>query len=89
VLETAPADGLRTPLIYVTLHSNFESCSRSIMSGGNDLIAKPIFPIELAVKVVSPTWRIGGGKLRKGLKGNESIFEVFTTTPLGPEVLGA
>jgi PleD family two-component response regulator len=52
VLETAPADGLRTPLIYVTLHSNFESCSRSIMSGGNDLIAKPIFPIELAVKVV-------------------------------------
>jgi CheY-like chemotaxis protein len=43
----------RTPVIYVTVHSDFESRSRSIVSGGNDLIAKPIFPIELAVKAVA------------------------------------
>lgn len=43
----------KTPVIYVTAHSSFESRSRSILSGGNDLIAKPIFPIELAVKAVT------------------------------------
>ena len=43
----------RTPVIYVTAHSDFESRSRSILSGDNDLIAKPIFPIELAVKAVT------------------------------------
>jgi CheY-like chemotaxis protein len=42
-----------TPVIYVTAHSGFESRSRSIHSGGNDFIAKPIFPIELAVKAVT------------------------------------
>ena len=43
----------KTPVIYVTAHSDFESRSRSIISGGSDLIAKPIFPIELAVKAVA------------------------------------
>lgn len=43
----------KTPVIYVTAHSDFENRSRSIVSGGNDLIAKPIFPIELAVKAVA------------------------------------
>lgn len=43
----------KTPVIFVTAHSDFESRSRSILSGGNDLIAKPIFPIELAVKAVT------------------------------------
>lgn len=43
----------KTPVIFVTGHSDFESHSRSILAGGNDLIAKPIFPIELAVKAVT------------------------------------
>jgi len=42
----------RTPVIYVTAHSDFECRSRGVLSGGNDLIAKPVFPIELAVKSV-------------------------------------
>jgi len=41
-----------TPVIYVTSHGDFENRARSILVGANDLIAKPIFPIELAVKVV-------------------------------------
>jgi CheY-like chemotaxis protein len=41
-----------TPVIYVTNHSDFESRSRSVLSGGNDLIAKPVLPMELAVKAV-------------------------------------
>jgi len=42
-----------TPVIYVTAHSDFDSRSRGILAGGNDLIAKPILPIELAVKAVT------------------------------------
>jgi CheY-like chemotaxis protein len=41
-----------TPVIYVTVHSNFESLARSVISGGNDILAKPILPMELAVKTV-------------------------------------
>ena len=42
----------KTPVIFVTLHSDFMTRARSALSGGNDLIAKPILPTELAVKVV-------------------------------------
>jgi CheY-like chemotaxis protein len=51
-LRTLPGYA-RTPVIYVTAHSDFESRSKSVISGGNDLIAKPVFPIELAVKSVT------------------------------------
>src|SRR5262249_36058484 len=43
----------KTPVVYVTAHSDFESRAKSILSGGNDLIAKPVFPLELAVKAVT------------------------------------
>ena len=43
----------KTPVIYVTSHDDFESRAKSVLSGGDDLISKPIFPIELAVKAVS------------------------------------
>jgi len=42
----------KTPVIYVTIHSDFETRARTVLSGGNDLIAKPILPAELAVKAV-------------------------------------
>lgn len=41
-----------TPVIYVTLHSDFETRAKTVLSGGDDLIAKPILPTELAVKAV-------------------------------------
>jgi CheY-like chemotaxis protein len=40
----------KTPVIYVTSHSDFESRAKGALSGGDDLIAKPVFPMELAVK---------------------------------------
>ena len=43
----------RTPVIYVTSHSDFDTRARSVLSGSNDLIAKPIFPMELAVKALT------------------------------------
>jgi CheY-like chemotaxis protein len=41
-----------TPVIYVTSYADFESRVKVVGVGGNDLIAKPIFPIELAVKAL-------------------------------------
>jgi DNA-binding response OmpR family regulator len=43
----------KTPIIFVTSHNDFESRIHSVLSGGDDLISKPIFPIELAVKAVT------------------------------------
>jgi CheY-like chemotaxis protein len=43
----------KTPVIYVTSHSDFENRAKSVLSGGDDLISKPVFPMELAVKAVS------------------------------------
>jgi CheY-like chemotaxis protein len=43
----------RTPVIFVTGLTDFQTQARSILSGGNDLIAKPISPNELCVKVIT------------------------------------
>ena len=43
----------RTPVIFITGQADFQSRMHGVLSGGNDLIAKPVFPIELAVKAVT------------------------------------
>jgi len=43
----------KTPILFVTGQDDFESRIHSVLSGGNDLIAKPVFPAELLVKVVT------------------------------------
>jgi CheY-like chemotaxis protein len=43
----------KTPVIYVTGHSDFENRARSALSGGDDLLGKPVFPLELAVKAMT------------------------------------
>lgn len=43
----------QVPVIYVTAHSDFETRAKGALTGGYDLIAKPILPMELAVKVVT------------------------------------
>jgi DNA-binding response OmpR family regulator len=43
----------RTPIIFVTGHTEFDNRIHSVLSGGNDLIGKPVFPIELAVKAMT------------------------------------
>ncbi|HWD93211.1 MAG TPA: response regulator [Verrucomicrobiae bacterium] len=41
----------KTPVIFVTAFNNFENRKQSVLSGGGDLIAKPVSPVELALKV--------------------------------------
>jgi DNA-binding response OmpR family regulator len=42
----------KTPVVFVTSLTDFESRTNSTMSGGNDFIAKPFLFIELAVKAL-------------------------------------
>jgi CheY-like chemotaxis protein len=42
-----------TPVIFVTSHADFDNRIKSLSSGGNDFISKPVFPLELAVKAVT------------------------------------
>jgi DNA-binding response OmpR family regulator len=51
-LRALPAHA-KTPVIFVTGLTDFESRARSTLSGGNDLIAKPFLFMELAVKALS------------------------------------
>jgi CheY-like chemotaxis protein len=51
-LRTLPAHA-KTPVVFVTGLTDFESRARSTLSGGNDLIAKPFLFMELAVKALS------------------------------------
>ena len=42
----------KTPVIYVTACSDFETRTNSVLSGGDDSISKPVFALELKVKVL-------------------------------------
>jgi CheY-like chemotaxis protein len=42
-----------TPVIFVTSRADFKTRARSLLSGGNDLIAKPVMPTELCVKALA------------------------------------
>jgi DNA-binding response OmpR family regulator len=50
-LRTLPAYK-NTPVVFVTVLNDFETRANSMMSGGNDFIAKPFLFIELAVKAL-------------------------------------
>jgi len=49
----------KTPVIFVTSQADFKTRARSVLSGGNDLIAKPIMPTELCVKAITHLLRNG------------------------------
>ena len=53
----------KTPVVFVTSLSDFETRTSSTMSGGNDFIAKPFLFIELAVKALIFVLR---GKIEAG-----------------------
>jgi DNA-binding response OmpR family regulator len=46
------ANHKKTPVVFVTSLTDFESRTHSTMSGGNDFIAKPFLFIELAVRAL-------------------------------------
>ncbi|MEW6304150.1 MAG: response regulator [Verrucomicrobiota bacterium] len=51
----------KTPIVFVTAMTDFESRAKSALSGGNDLIAKPFLFSELAVKALIHVYHIQSG----------------------------
>ena len=51
-LRKSPLNGA-TPVVFVTAVGEFERRAASLASGGNDLLAKPFLPLELAVKALT------------------------------------
>jgi CheY-like chemotaxis protein len=49
----------KTPVVFVTAVGEFERRQQTGISGGNDLLAKPFLPMELAVKAL--TWLLKSG----------------------------
>jgi len=47
----------KTPVVFVTSLTDFESRANSTISGGNDFIAKPFLFMELAVKALLYVFR--------------------------------
>ncbi len=62
----------KTPVIFVTACGEFQSRAKAVLSGGDDLITKPISPLELAVKtiihLVEPQEQPGGSKSKPANK---------------------
>jgi len=50
-------DYRKTPVIFVTSHTALDQRIRSVASGGNDFISKPVFPSELALKALTHVLR--------------------------------
>lgn len=46
----------RTPVIFITSHTEIEAQTRALSSGGNDFIGKPFLPIEITVKALTFAW---------------------------------
>jgi CheY-like chemotaxis protein len=62
-----------TPVVFVTMHSDFEARAKSTLCGGNDLIAKPFLTFEITVKALTLA-------LRTRLLGDHSIAEASAST---------
>jgi CheY-like chemotaxis protein len=43
----------RTPIVFVTSHSDFDSRAKGALSGANDLIGKPFLAFEITVKALT------------------------------------
>ena len=42
-----------TPVVFVTVHSDFETRAKAVESSGQDFIAKPFLPSELTLKALT------------------------------------
>jgi CheY-like chemotaxis protein len=68
-----------TPVVFVTMHSDFNARAKSTLCGGNDLIAKPFLAFEITVKALTLA-------LRARLIADYSITEGSDPTTLADEV---
>jgi DNA-binding response OmpR family regulator len=70
-----------TPVVFVSRHSDFNSRSKSVLSGGVDLIAKPFLSSEVRLKALALICRsrlaqVTAGDVSVPEAGNESDLAV-------------
>jgi len=75
-----------TPVVFVTAHSDFERRARSVLSGGNDFIAKPFLPVELAVKTLillfkDKVWPLSAPDLKSSVGREIDQRQAFEVAP--------
>lgn len=77
-----------TPIVFVTCLSDFKTRSESILSGGCDLMAKPIQPTEVVVKAYTLALRkrLSDGELTSAPSGNTTT--ATSTAPVPPTCIG-
>ena len=46
-------DYAQTPIIFITSATDFQQRAQKILRQGDEIITKPIFPIELALKALT------------------------------------
>jgi DNA-binding response OmpR family regulator/chromosome segregation ATPase len=60
------------PVLFATVNAGFEHRARSVISGGNDMIAKPVSPLELILKVTTHLLKQNGNKLPDRSNGHSA-----------------
>jgi CheY-like chemotaxis protein len=75
-----------TPVVFVTAHSDFENRAQSVLSGGNDFIAKPFLPVELALKAL--IWLFRGRTRPVSTAGHKKIDQPPQTDVAPLQLLG-
>jgi DNA-binding response OmpR family regulator/chromosome segregation ATPase len=65
------------PVVFVTLDSDFQNRARGILAGGNDVLIKPVFALELILKVTMHLLKSASPDSPEGLApGNVAIVAV-------------
>ena len=70
-----------TPVIFITANADFQNRAQSILSGGNDLIPKPVSPLELVLKVTMRLLQPQGTALNAGGSKDASQANTRGTVP--------
>ena len=77
-----------TPVVFVTIQSDFDARCKSTLSGGNDLMGKPFLTFEVTVKALTLVLQ---GRLRAGAQQpipqpeqNPALAVSATTVTIGP-----
>lgn len=71
----------KTPVIFVTSNGEFQNRAKAVLSGGNDLIAKPISPLELALKTIMHLIEPRAEKVQTENKAQPAQAVATDTTP--------
>ena len=72
-------DYKETPVIFITSNADFQNRAKSILSGGNDFIPKPVSPVELVMKTTMRLLRPQGLTEKAAVTTGPQPLNIFAT----------